>query len=74
MDEQYNKPGFTCCFCNQGIIENQTDPIYITVGFNEDSIYKTEDKQLFFAHYDCFKQNLHILIRKQCANILAISS
>ncbi len=53
------KLGFMCCFCNQGIIENKTDPIDINVIQNEDKQNKTGCDQSFFAHFNCFKEKLH---------------
>ena len=49
----------SCCFCNHGVIENKTDPIDVKVTFNEDIKQKTKTFQLFFAHFDCFKEKLH---------------
>jgi hypothetical protein len=51
--------GFSCCFCNQGIIENKTDPVDIKIILNEDVLKKTGCEQIFYAHFNCFKEKLH---------------
>ena len=41
MDEQYKEEfGFICCFCNQSIIENRTDPIDLDIMHNQDLLNK----------------------------------
>ena len=50
---------FSCCFCNESIIENKVDPVDINVVLNEDMQKKNGSFQNFYAHFDCFKQKLH---------------
>ncbi len=60
MDGQFDeKFGFRCCFCNQKIIENTTDPVMINVSLNEDIINKMGTNQTFWSHFNCFKEKLH---------------
>jgi len=54
-----NVSGFECCFCKKGIEENKTDPLDMTIVFNEDYKKKTGSFQLLFAHFDCLKNCLH---------------
>lgn len=50
---------FNCCFCNQGIIENNVDPLDINIMHNIDVLNKTRREQTFYAHFDCLKEKLH---------------
>ena len=50
---------FSCCFCNQGIIENKTDPLDVNIMQNDDVQNNTRTSQSFYAHFYCFKEKLH---------------
>lgn len=52
---------FDCCFCKLLIDEDQIDPIGITITINADLLDISNTKEMFFAHFSCFKQNMHQL-------------
>ena len=58
MDGNYNKLEFECCFCNQGIESNKTDPCDINVLINFDKVEDRQYSQNFFCHLMCLKAKL----------------
>jgi hypothetical protein len=59
MEAIMKKWCFKCCFCNEGILENNVDPIDISIVLNEDMQKNNGSSQSFYAHFNCFKQKLY---------------
>lgn len=51
--------GFQCCFCNNGIVSNETDPCDLSIVTNIDKEKKEQSSQWFFCHVGCFKITIH---------------
>jgi len=47
------KTGHQCCFCGNGIVSTNSEPVGITVSF------KDESSQALWAHIDCLGGRLH---------------
>ena len=62
MNGMHNKmSGFTCCFCNQSIKENDIDPLDINITANCEIKKNVKDRafQLFYSHFKCLQEKLH---------------
>ena len=49
---------FECCFCDEGIESNKTDPCDLNVLINIDKPKKRQYNQTFYCHLQCFKEKL----------------
>jgi hypothetical protein len=54
-----NDLGFVCCFCNQSIESNRTDPCDVNILINWDKHKNKQHNQTFWCHLECFKNQLH---------------
>jgi hypothetical protein len=53
---------FRCCLCNQGIVENKTDPLNINIMHNIDWLNRTGRVQVFMLIITVLKKAyIHIL-------------
>ncbi len=50
---------FQCCFCNNGIDPNGTDPCDLSIVTNIDKDKSLQSSQWFFCHVNCFKSTIH---------------
>jgi uncharacterized protein (UPF0333 family) len=50
---------FDCCFCNNGVLSNETDPCDLSIVTNIDKDKKEQSSQWFFCHVNCFKVTIH---------------
>lgn len=50
---------FRCCYCNQSINSNNTDPCDVNIISNIDKSTELRVNQSFYCHVDCFGKTLH---------------
>lgn len=51
--------GMTCCFCNEGIKGDNTNPCDINITTNWDNQKNDPKHQTFWCHWQCFQQKMH---------------
>lgn len=50
---------FTCCFCNEGIEQNNGDPCDLDIMTNYGKQPDKRRNQVFWCHLKCFESQLH---------------
>jgi hypothetical protein len=54
------KAGVSCCFCDEDIIITDIDPCDITIMANWISPHRTKRRdQFFWCHLECFRSKMH---------------
>lgn len=59
MDFVMEELSVGCCFCDENIKPNQTDPCNINILINIDKDEEEQCDQFFWCHLTCFRKILH---------------
>ena len=58
------KNNYICCFCNNLIIPSSGNPTEIDMVINFHKPKQQQDRQVFYCHMDCFKEQLNNNFKK----------
>ncbi len=59
MDGKEKKDRYVCCFCDVVIVSCNGNPMEIDMLINFDKPKQKQERQAFYCHMECFKEQLN---------------